>query len=247
MVFCTMRLTLGHGAWQIDQPSNGSMWNSYSFQPVGQWIYSFTDLGAEGCCRFFNALFYSQSEGQNRAVCHTLAVVWQAMPWRFVWMYQQMHALAMWQSKEQQIHPELQLLVEYLGARRLQHVIVFSVLTFQWLASCFCLHETWMVDKLLIPLRALAVGRDYVDWWAGQWHRHILLQDPWRSPTLRCFLLVPKVTTSLESDLDIFQESKICTTRPSNGYFNRLDKATIHFNLSCRYTWHGWPSILHCR
>ena len=48
-VGCTMGLTLGHGAWQIDQPSNGSMWNSYSFQPVGQWMgYSFTDLGAEG-------------------------------------------------------------------------------------------------------------------------------------------------------------------------------------------------------
>ena len=56
-VGCTMRLTLGHGAWQIDQPSNGSMWNSYSFQPVGQWMgYSFTDLGAEGCCRSLNAL-----------------------------------------------------------------------------------------------------------------------------------------------------------------------------------------------
>ena len=59
-VGCTMRLTLGHGAWQIDQPSNGSMWNSYSFQPVGQWMgYSFTDLGAEGCCRSLNALFRS--------------------------------------------------------------------------------------------------------------------------------------------------------------------------------------------
>ena len=57
-VGCTMRLTLGHGAWQIDQPNNGSMWNSYSFQPVGQWMgYSFTDLGAEGCCRSLNALF----------------------------------------------------------------------------------------------------------------------------------------------------------------------------------------------
>ena len=42
-VGCTMGLTLGHGAWQVDQPSNGSMWNSYSFQPVGQWMgYSFT-------------------------------------------------------------------------------------------------------------------------------------------------------------------------------------------------------------
>ena len=48
---------LGPGAWQIDRPSNGSIWNSYSFQPVGQWMgYSFTDLGAEGCCRSLNAL-----------------------------------------------------------------------------------------------------------------------------------------------------------------------------------------------
>ena len=56
-VECTMGLTLGHGAWQIDRPCNGSMWNSYSFQPVGQWMgYSFTDLGAAGCCRSLNAL-----------------------------------------------------------------------------------------------------------------------------------------------------------------------------------------------
>ena len=58
-VGCTMGLTLGHGAWQIDQPSNGSIWNSYSFQPVGQRMgYSFTDLGAEGCCRSLNALLW---------------------------------------------------------------------------------------------------------------------------------------------------------------------------------------------
>ena len=57
-VGCTMGSTLGHGAWQIDRPSNGSMWNSYSFQTVGQWMgYSFTDLGAEGCCCSLNALF----------------------------------------------------------------------------------------------------------------------------------------------------------------------------------------------
>ena len=56
-VGCTMGLTCGHGAWQIDRQSNGSMWNSYSFQPVGQWMsYSFTDVGAEGCCRSLNAL-----------------------------------------------------------------------------------------------------------------------------------------------------------------------------------------------
>ena len=55
---CTMGLTLGHGAWQIDRPSNGSVWNSYSFQPLAQWMgYSFTDLGAEGCCRSLIALF----------------------------------------------------------------------------------------------------------------------------------------------------------------------------------------------
>ena len=58
-VGCTMGLTLGHGAWQIDRPSNGSMWNSYNFQSIGQWMgYSFTDLGAEGCCRFLNALLF---------------------------------------------------------------------------------------------------------------------------------------------------------------------------------------------
>ena len=52
-----IRITLGHGAWQINRPSIGSMWNSYSLQPVGQWMgYSFTDLGAEGCCRSLNAL-----------------------------------------------------------------------------------------------------------------------------------------------------------------------------------------------
>ena len=53
----TIGLTLDHGAWQKDRPSNGSMWNSYSFQPVGPWMgYSFTDLGAEGYCRSLNAL-----------------------------------------------------------------------------------------------------------------------------------------------------------------------------------------------
>ena len=42
-VGCT--LTLGHNAWQIDRLSNGSVWNSYCFQPVGPWMgYSFTDL-----------------------------------------------------------------------------------------------------------------------------------------------------------------------------------------------------------
>ena len=39
-----MALLLAHSAWQID------------FEPVGLWMgYSFTDLGAEGCCRFLNA------------------------------------------------------------------------------------------------------------------------------------------------------------------------------------------------
>ena len=50
-VGCTVGLTLGHGAWKIDRPSNGSIWDSYSFQLVGPWMgYSFTELGAEGCC-----------------------------------------------------------------------------------------------------------------------------------------------------------------------------------------------------
>ena len=65
---CTMGLALGDGSWQIDQPSNGSMWNSYSFQPVGQWMgYLFTDLWAEGCCHSVNALFLAGGKHyQNR-------------------------------------------------------------------------------------------------------------------------------------------------------------------------------------
>ena len=39
-VGCTIRLTLGHGAWQIDWPSNGSMWNSYIFQSFGPSMFS---------------------------------------------------------------------------------------------------------------------------------------------------------------------------------------------------------------
>ena len=65
-VGCTTVLTLGHGAWQINWPSNESMWNSYSFQPVAQWMgYSFTDLGAEGCCRSLNALFINVEQIPN--------------------------------------------------------------------------------------------------------------------------------------------------------------------------------------
>ena len=46
-------------AWQIHWARNGSMWNCYSFQPVGQWMgCPLTDQGAEGCCRSLNALFY---------------------------------------------------------------------------------------------------------------------------------------------------------------------------------------------
>ena len=46
-VGCTMAFLLAHSAWQID------------FEPVGPWMgYAFTDLGAEGCCRSLNALFY---------------------------------------------------------------------------------------------------------------------------------------------------------------------------------------------
>ena len=48
---CTMGFLLTHSAWQIDQ-----------FQPVGPWMgYSFTDLGAEGCCRSLNALFFNEN------------------------------------------------------------------------------------------------------------------------------------------------------------------------------------------
>ena len=56
-VGCTMGLLLGHSAWQIHWLSNGSMWNPYSFQPVGPWMgYSFSNLRAEWCCHSLNAL-----------------------------------------------------------------------------------------------------------------------------------------------------------------------------------------------
>ena len=42
---CIMGLTLGDGAWQIDRPSDGSMWNSYRFQPVGpEWAIRIRSL-----------------------------------------------------------------------------------------------------------------------------------------------------------------------------------------------------------
>ena len=55
-VGCTIGLTLGHGAWQIDRPSNGSMWNLQfpTCWPMDGLIFHY--LGAEGCCRSLNAL-----------------------------------------------------------------------------------------------------------------------------------------------------------------------------------------------
>ena len=56
----TMSLLLSHSAWQIRWPSNGSLWNSHSFQPVGPWMsYSFTDQGAVGVVA-----------GELRGVCY---------------------------------------------------------------------------------------------------------------------------------------------------------------------------------
>ena len=57
-----MGLLLGHIVRQIDRPSNGPMWNSYSFQPVGPWMtHSFTDLGV-GVLSFSERLgIYSDS------------------------------------------------------------------------------------------------------------------------------------------------------------------------------------------
>ena len=77
---------LGHGAWQIDQPSNGSMWNSYSFQPVGQWMgYSFTDLEAEGCCRSLNALFCTPKGNHGKFV--VFANIQTLSPWFWLHMF----------------------------------------------------------------------------------------------------------------------------------------------------------------
>ena len=87
-----MGLTLGHGAWQIDQPSNGSMWNSYSFQSVGQWMgYSFTDLGAEGCCRSLNALLsllLAAAVASHQCVCMCLLYKMACNKGRTAWTRQ---------------------------------------------------------------------------------------------------------------------------------------------------------------
>ena len=96
-VVCTMGLFWGHSAWQKDRPSNGSMWNSYSFQPIGPWMgYSFTDLGAEGCCQSLNALLFndiyaSLSLNELNHIGLRLeymrrmrSIPWLLMPWRFV-------------------------------------------------------------------------------------------------------------------------------------------------------------------
>ena len=65
-----MGLLLGHSAWQIHWTNNGSMWNSYTFQPVGSWMgYSFTDLWGWGCCRYLNALFIKGITGFCFAFC----------------------------------------------------------------------------------------------------------------------------------------------------------------------------------
>ena len=97
-----MGLTLGHGAWQIDQPSNGLMWNSYSFQPVGQWMgYSFTDLGAEGCCCSLNALFYI-TLASSVNLCTPSAIVFvsiKARIWHPIFADTSMAAPFCWLSK----------------------------------------------------------------------------------------------------------------------------------------------------
>ena len=91
-VGCTMGLTLGHGAWQIYRPSNGSMWNSYSFQPVGQWMgYSFTDLGAEGCCSLSILLYWIgalASLGYNELKLQPIFTKgWDVLPPNLTWRF----------------------------------------------------------------------------------------------------------------------------------------------------------------
>ena len=49
----------GESGANFTSVSNRSMWNCYSFQPVGPWLNCpFTDLGAEGCCRSLTAFFF---------------------------------------------------------------------------------------------------------------------------------------------------------------------------------------------
>ena len=71
-VGCTMAFLLAHSAWQID------------FEPVGPWMgYSFTDLGAEGCCRSLNALLnmymYTWQKISRRCEIYTCIILMNSM------------------------------------------------------------------------------------------------------------------------------------------------------------------------
>ena len=56
-----MGVTLGHGAWQIDRPSNGSITQcetrTVSNLLAHEWACRSLHQGAEGCCGYLNALF----------------------------------------------------------------------------------------------------------------------------------------------------------------------------------------------
>ena len=71
-------LALGpHCIWQIDRPSFQPA-GPWMGQPVGPWMgYSFTDLGAEGCCRSINK--GEQSHYSNHPRAHTVILGWLTM------------------------------------------------------------------------------------------------------------------------------------------------------------------------
>ena len=105
-----MGLLLGH--------SNGSMWNCYSFQPVGPWMdCPFTDLGAEGCCRSLNAsLIYCLM------ICHnmpTLVRFWYTNMY-FTWLNQHFNDFP-WHYLEEYQRGSLNMQIPYYRYMNFHH------------------------------------------------------------------------------------------------------------------------------
>ena len=75
-MWCWMHNGIDMGrAWQIHRPNNGSMWNSYSFSLLPN--ESFTDLGAEGCCRTLNTLLKLLSAHFSRLLFQFSTVIFR--------------------------------------------------------------------------------------------------------------------------------------------------------------------------
>ena len=80
-VGCTRGFTMGHGAWQVDRPSDGSMWNSYSFQSVCPWWLFVHWSRGWGVLSFSERFFIVN---KSNVLCQSWPVLCQLIPWLLV-------------------------------------------------------------------------------------------------------------------------------------------------------------------